>query len=426
MPAVSEGGWEEKAFMLSTVFKPATPINRRDLFAGRQSQIRDVVDAINQQGQHAVLYGERGVGKTSLANMILPNLKTEAVPVVVTQINCMSSDTYSGIWRRVFEEIIFNAEKTGTLGDSLGKGVKRLMKDYVGSYADEVSPDIVRRVLHTLGQDHLVVIALDEFDTVGNPETRSTISNTLKFLSDRTVPATVVLIGVSDDVESLIADHRSLERCLRQIPMPRMSDGELESIVRKGLEHVGMTIESRGLDEIARLSRGLPHYSHLLGLHAGRAAVDSKTLVVNESHVQSAIETAIEKAQASIQGDYSKAITSSRRDALYKEVLLACALAETDDLGWFYPRDVRAPLERILKREYKIEAFARHLHAFGEKERGPILINDNRSARPRYHFENPLMQPYVLMRGRAQGLIRADDILDGLERLQGKIQRELF
>ena len=70
MDDISSGEMREKAFMLGTVFKPSAPINREDLFAGRLSQIRDVVDAINQQGQHAVLYGKRGVGKTSLANMI--------------------------------------------------------------------------------------------------------------------------------------------------------------------------------------------------------------------------------------------------------------------------------------------------------------------------------------------------------------------
>ena len=67
--------FQEKAFMLGTVFKPTSPINREDLFAGRQSQRQDVLDAINQQGQHAVLYGERGVGKTSLANMLVPRLR---------------------------------------------------------------------------------------------------------------------------------------------------------------------------------------------------------------------------------------------------------------------------------------------------------------------------------------------------------------
>ena len=135
-----------------------------------------------------------------------------------------------------------------------------------------------------------------------------------------------------------------------------------------------MTIDRKALDEIGRLSRGLPHYAHLLGLLAGRAALDKKFLRVAEEHVQSAVREAIDKAQASIQSDYAGAITSSRKEARYKEVLLACALAETGDLDWFYPGDVRGPLERIVKREYKIEAFARHLHAFCEPRGDQSLL----------------------------------------------------
>src|SRR5207244_3278821 len=120
----------------------------------------------------------------------------------------------------------------------------------------------------------------------------------------------------------------------------------------KGLHETGMNITAAALGQITRVSRGLPHYAHLLGLHSGRAACDSKSVQVTEPHIDMAVDSAIREAQASIQGDYSKAITSSRIEARYEEVLLACALAEADEWGWFYPRNVRAPLEKILKRSH--------------------------------------------------------------------------
>jgi hypothetical protein len=260
-------------------------------------------------------------------------------------------------------------------------------------------------VLSDLGKEILLVVILDEFDNVADEITRSTISDTIKYFSDRIVPATIVLIGVADDVNNLISNHRSLERCLKQIKMPRMSRDELEEIVEKGLSNVNMTIERSALHEISRLSIGLPHYAHLLGLHSGRCALDSNSEVVAEDHVNNGIKNAIDNAQASIISDYSNATTSSREDALYKEVLLACALADTDDLGWFYAKDVRDPLTRILGKPYKIESFARHLHAFSQHERGPVLEKDERSARPRFRFYNPLLQPYVMIRGLASNLI---------------------
>ena len=53
----------------SLAFNPSGPVSDKDLFAGRESQITDVLGAVGQSGQHVILFGERGVGKTSLASL---------------------------------------------------------------------------------------------------------------------------------------------------------------------------------------------------------------------------------------------------------------------------------------------------------------------------------------------------------------------
>jgi MoxR-like ATPase len=52
------------------VFSPGAPVDKYALFAGRREQVADVINAVNQRSQHVVLFGERGVGKTSLANVL--------------------------------------------------------------------------------------------------------------------------------------------------------------------------------------------------------------------------------------------------------------------------------------------------------------------------------------------------------------------
>jgi ABC-type transport system involved in cytochrome bd biosynthesis fused ATPase/permease subunit len=66
---------QDRINLIDTVFTPAAPIRTRDLFFGRMDQLKRVVETINEPGQHAALYGERGVGKTSLANIINDRLQ---------------------------------------------------------------------------------------------------------------------------------------------------------------------------------------------------------------------------------------------------------------------------------------------------------------------------------------------------------------
>ncbi len=78
------------ALEVGRVFSPAAPIDERALFAGRRRQLRAVIDAISQRGQHAIIYGERGVGKTSLGNVLSEFLTGAQRLVLAPRINCDS------------------------------------------------------------------------------------------------------------------------------------------------------------------------------------------------------------------------------------------------------------------------------------------------------------------------------------------------
>src|SRR5688572_16220523 len=51
------------------VFTPHQPIHSETFFFGREEQVKKIIEQINTPGQHALLYGDRGVGKSSLANV---------------------------------------------------------------------------------------------------------------------------------------------------------------------------------------------------------------------------------------------------------------------------------------------------------------------------------------------------------------------
>src|ERR1700674_5206903 len=109
--------------------------------------------------------------------------------------------------------------------------------------------------------------------------------------------------------------------------------------------------------------------------------------------------------ESTISWVFYKSMKNTKKKALYFQVLLACAMAETDDFGYFAPVDVREPMRHVMHNpKYAIEMFARHLHMFCEDNRGPILMKSGDKYRSRFRFENPLMQPFVLMKGLAAGM----------------------
>src|SRR5207247_5241490 len=88
-----------------------TPIDRQKLFAGQQSQVNDVLNATLQPGRHVVMFGERGVGKTSLAKIISEVVSQSGHALLDCHtINCDGTDDFSSLCRKVFREMSFVQE----------------------------------------------------------------------------------------------------------------------------------------------------------------------------------------------------------------------------------------------------------------------------------------------------------------------------
>lgn len=376
----------ERRMALAKTFTPAAPVSRRDAFSGRYQQINDIVTAVVQPGRHVVLYGERGVGKTSLANILSELLIGEGDNRrdFAKRITCNAGDTFRSIWRRALREL----------------GVEPPEE---WQYA-EPNPDDLRQVLS--GVRPPMVLVLDEYDRVDDDDSLSRMADLLKSLSDHAVGTKIVIVGVSDSIEALIGEHESVVRAIEQVQMPRMSSMEIMQVVSRGFEAVGMTVTDDAIVRITKISEGLPTYAHLLSLHSGTRAIDDDREEVSLAHVDAAMRDVLDKH--SNRATYAQAIQSSRPDNLYAQVLIACALAKKDQLGYFPATAVRDPLSRIMGKPYDTPAFAKHLKAFMDLERGAVLQRTGPTRSFRFRFRDPLLQPYALLAGIANSIIPSD------------------
>ena len=387
---------------LATVFSTSGPVTEVDLLNGRLEQIQRVIGTVASVGQHALIYGERGVGKTSLASLIhqiWAEYVQDSRPLIAARVQCDHEDDYATIWRKVSEAIQRDIDKRGltVAGNGAFEDAQALIE------AGAAEPTTVTSLFDLTGLKTIVVI--DELDAVRDSETTRLMASTIKQLSDFAIDTTLVLVGVADSVDELISEHQSIDRCLNQVFLPRMPVEELTELVAERLERVGMTVDQRPLLRLAAMSQGLPYYAHLLGLHAATSAVDSKSLTVGADDVDTALEIAISESQQSIVSDYASAVRSPRPEALFRQTLLACASAEADELGYFAPADLREPISAILEQRREIASYMGQLNALSREDRGPALSVSGDRRNRRFRFVNPLLKPYVILRGVREGLV---------------------
>jgi hypothetical protein len=238
------------------------------------------------------------------------------------------------------------------------------------------------------------------------------MADTIKNLSDHTVAATIILVGVADTVEQLIGEHKSIQRALVQIQMPRMEVEERKEILTGGITtfnalckdfQIDFDEESKNL--IAFFSRGMPNFVHLLGLHATLWAIEAENQHITKDHVFSCMNNSLQGVEHSTKAAYQKAIGSAHANNLYRQVLTACALARTDAMGFFSAGNVREPLSRIMNKKVEIPKFAHHLDEFIDVKRGPVIQRVGEPRNYRFRFIDPMMEAYALMRGFEDNIV---------------------
>ena len=254
------------------------------MFAGREAVLTRLIRAIEDQQLHVVVYGERGIGKTSLLR-ILTRLADEA-KYIVCYTSCGENSSFSDMFRSIAAAIpmLFHSdyaptqseiESGGTLADLLPTG--------------EVTPHQVSELFSKLSSTRVLVI-LDEFDRSPNGAFRRMIAELVKNLSDRSTRVQMVIAGVAGNLAELVEHIPSVRRNILGLQIPNMTSAEVDELISRGSESCGLTYDKDAIDLITHISCGLPYIASLLGQHAGIGALDRRSTQVLQSDVAHALE----------------------------------------------------------------------------------------------------------------------------------------
>ncbi|WP_329052330.1 ATP-binding protein [Streptomyces violaceus] len=388
----SFGNMTQALDAVNAVFVPSTPVSDKELLAGRTDQLFRLIEMTRTPGAHAAIYGERGVGKTSVATVFQLIIEND---YFVTRMNCSADDDFASLWLSMADFIKDKALESGKFTEQEVETAKETLTYSQGT-------NDVARFLKKLTDKHPIVLLFDEFDVVGESRISEQFANLMKALSDLQVRAHLVVIGVAEDIDALLEGHASVARGLQQIKMPRLSDEELKDIIVRGSRILSIEFDEKITEKIVSLSQGLPHYTHLLAQQAATTAVLTRTKNIGMNFWKSALTSTLQRAQQQIV-DLFQTATVSAKKTMFGDILIACALAPKDRQGFFRPTDLVEPLSLVLGRQVGIPGFIKSLALLADEERGPAL--ESRvfaDKRPRYRFANPLLQPYVLITAEEQ------------------------
>jgi Cdc6-like AAA superfamily ATPase len=355
------------------------------------------------------LFGERGVGKTSLSNVFWKRFNKTLKSFVVARVQCGPHDTFSSLWIRALEELHANAI---TLG-------KEALIPIDTNY-ENITPSHVRRELQKCGANSLPIIIVDEYNEVVDDSAKRLTANLIKEFYDFSITTTVILVGVAENISELIKDHASIDRALIEVPLSRMSNSELREIIQKRASRTIITFTGDAIWTIVALSRGLPYFTQTLSKYAALQAIRRRSITVSNEDVEASMGRFIEDTEKKFKEAYRKA-TRSNQDNYFQQSLLACALAKTDDEGFFTANDVVEPYSAIMGEKKRIAHFEKHLRRFSSEEGGNILIRRGGDRQQTFRFAEPMMQPYVIIKGIQSRMIDDDAKTILLQREQGDL-----
>jgi len=396
--ASGSGGTSERLQLMNEAFLPSAPVHSQELLAGRQEQLFALLEVTQTAGAHAAIFGERGVGKTSVAAVFESSILARGERAV--RLNCSAMATFEQLWREMAEEWL---SKDPTMEE-----VSALAALLQG----EVTQASLVRALEALPAGMPIVVIFDEFDVIADAGVGADFANLMKAMSDKALSTHVAIVGVAEDVDAILMGHASAARGLHQVRMPRLDQVELEAILTNGFGAVGLKAPQEIYDRIVRLAQGLPHYTHLIGKECARRAILAERDVILLDDWQPALEGALAKAEQQVIDQYSAAVTTAK-PSMFPSLLLACALANKDLQSFFRPADVHAPLNALDGKTYAMAGFTGNLAKLATDERGPALqAREFADGRKRYRFANPLLQPYVLGKAVSVGQLEPHQLDD--------------
>lgn len=380
------------------IFTPHRPVNDVDLFFGRQDEVHSIIEQINTPGQHSLLYGERGVGKSSLANVASELLLSKLISGNLYYNRCDSESDFVSVLRRPLADtgVDISIKEVGSNSKSGGSAKLRVpfAEGGMGQESEKsetrhgprkrLSPSYAAELL----ESNSGLLVIDEADSLSDDKDRHKIAEFVKQLSDRDANFKVLIVGIAQTGDELIAGHPSVRRCLRETKLKRMRSEELRLILDNGAKKLGLNFQGGVKDKIVQVSAGYPHFTHLIALKCAENAIAESLQEITGSNLNQALKEATQDAEGTLSRSY-KSATRSHGTEMYRIILCAAANLGTGD---FTARELREEINSLTGDSITQQSLNNYFQRLVSNDKNTVL---RRLKKGVYRFRDPRMPSYV-------------------------------
>ena len=412
---MSINGFDKDSFglQLSEVVFPSRPIISIQHLMGRDEELETIERALYQAGRHIFIFGDRGVGKSSLgATAAYQYQASGAEPIFVAG---SVDDTFKSVIANIANQALGRSRLEATKrqenigvewrGLKWGSGVE-ISTIEVASQIQTVgdATELLKQVAERHSQKSIVVV--DEFDAIGSVEERNKFASLLKQLGDQSVNLKFIFTGIGETLDELLGAHPSAFRQLETVQLFRLSWEGRREIVTSAAEAFGLSVDDNVSWRIAIVSDGFPYYVQLITEKMLWEAFADPVIVeqMGPQHYQLGLRKAIQSINAELKRPYERAVL--HREQEFETVVWATA--DGEDLY----RNLRDMHEsyRVVFRKAEREGeplpqtkFTEQVRKLKSKGFGEILQPVEK--RPGwYTYKEKMLRGFVRMQAEANGI----------------------
>lgn len=398
--------------LLNHFVHPSEEVSDPSQLKGRDGALEQLRDAFETRGMNAFVWGQRGVGKTSLVHTACA--KYSDTVCLAAAISCDKGSSHIELLNDIYRRVLNDGKvrlkdpalkaKLSAFGVSF-EGNKPTARETIEVRSVNHASDLLQTILpddHQTQREWVVIV--DEFDLLENKDTINFFTALAKQISVDKVPVKFVFCGVASNLNDLIGSHESVERYLKAVELKPLLNGFIMEIAHFISENFSISLLKGQLTRISQISCGYPHFVHLIMREIliecyQRQVLDGK---ISPELFKLAVQNAAKGAATRLQVAYDDATKKGTDN--YIEVLWAAADGQHLEKQF---KKINDDYLRIMNSRTSREALSNeknlrnYLNNLTKPSYGSVLM---RGKVGWYKFTDPMFRSYVRMVAHGEGV----------------------